>query len=54
VVVDPVERCPPTSARAEADARPASARLARPGDLFHLVDEQHHLVQLGDQGERLP
>src|SRR5579875_1416823 len=28
--------------------------LARPSDLLHLVDEQHYLVQLGDQGERLP
>jgi hypothetical protein len=29
------------------------ARLARSGDLLHLVDEQHDLVQLGDQRERL-
>ena len=30
------------------------ARLARPGDLLHLIDEDHHLVQLGEQSERLP
>ena len=30
------------------------ARLARPGDLLHLVDEQHNLVQLGDQARTPP